>query len=188
MCHKEEDKPSAKVQSIDNIKRSKKKVINAETSFFPPKDLKKSNMNPKFSQSAKILVVETTENETNVENESMTSSGGVKDQITAESELLTERLSTRENIFIYDVNPQLGCFSKRKARAKTGRKIKQVRPLHESRHLNIACQSCYLTTFQTREHVALCLVVLTFLFCHSMRFLVKLYQTFIIDDYLNEER
>ena len=41
---------------------------------------------------------------------------------------------------------------------------------------------------QTREHAVLCLVVLTFLLCHSMRFLAKLYQIFIIDKYLSQER
>ena len=52
----------------------------------------------------------------------------------------------------------------------------------------IFCISTNTQYVQTREHAVLCLVVLTFLLCHSMRFLAKLYQIFIIDKYLSQER
>ena len=176
-CHKEEEKQLTEVYSTAKQKRPKKKSKKPEKLFLSPKVLKRLNMNEASTKTS----VDRTEDVTKVEYESLTSTGGVKDQTTLESELMTARGFTRDNIFHYELKHLVSYSPKHEAEAQTRRKMKQVGTLHQSL---ITDQ----TPFQTREHAALCMVVLTFLLCHSMRFLAKLYEIFIIDDYLNEQR
>ena len=111
----EEEKQSEKTHVPSKQKTFEKQTKSTEKLFVSQKVLRKPS-----------IVIGSKEEVTNLESPTLSSPPGFKDPRSSESELVTNQLSIRENVFCYDSKPQARNSPKDNAEVNAKRKLKQV--------------------------------------------------------------